>query len=86
MLSGVLYLVSKNLKYDRIGHASAEIGTLFTGLVLTTGPIWATPIWGQPWVWEPRLITTLVLFLIYIIHNFNGLQFSLDCFFYSNGT
>ena len=66
MLSGISYLYSKNLKYDRIGHAAAEIGTIFTGLVLVTGPIWATPIWGTPWVWEPRLITTLVLFLIYI--------------------
>ena len=66
MVSGMSYLFFKDLKYDRIGHASAEIGTLFTGLVLITGPIWATPIWGQPWVWEPRLITTLVLFLIYV--------------------
>ena len=66
MLAGILYLVSRNLKYDRIGYAAAEIGTLFTGLVLITGPIWATPAWGKPWVWEPRLITTLVLFLIYI--------------------
>ena len=66
MINGFLYLFSKNLKYDRIGHASAEIGTIFTSLVLITGPIWATPIWGKPWVWEPRLITTLVLFLIYI--------------------
>ena len=66
MVSGICYLYSKNLKYDRIGLASAEIGTIFTALVLITGPIWATPIWGQPWVWEPRLITTLVLFLIYI--------------------
>ena len=65
MLSGILYLYSKNLKYDRIGHAAAEIGTIFTGLVLVTGPIWATPIWGKPWIWEPRLITTLVLFIIY---------------------
>ena len=66
MLAGILYLVSRNLKYDRIGHAAAEIGTLFTGLVLITGPIWAIPAWGKPWIWEPRLITTLVLFLIYI--------------------
>ena len=35
-------------------------------LVLITGPIWATPIWGKPWIWEPRLTTTLILFLIYI--------------------
>ena len=66
MLSGIMYLVKKDLKYDRIGHAAAEIVTIFTMLVLITGPIWATPIWGQPWVWEPRLVTTLVLFLIYV--------------------
>ena len=66
MVSGISFLFTKNLKYDRIGEAAAEIGTIFTGLVLITGPIWATPIWGKPWVWEPRLITTLVLFLIYI--------------------
>ena len=66
MINGFLYLFSKDLKYDRIGHASAEIGTIFTSLVLITGPIWATPIWGKPWVWEPRLVTTLVLFLIYV--------------------
>ena len=65
MLSGIAYLISRNLKYDRIGHAAAEIGTIFTGLVLLTGPIWATPIWGKPWIWEPRLVTTLVLFVIY---------------------
>ena len=46
MVSGICFLFTKNLKYDRIGLA--------------------TPIWGKPWVWEPRLITTLVLFLIYI--------------------
>ena len=66
MFAGILYLVSRDLKYDRIGHAAAEIGTLFTGLVLITGPIWAIPAWGKPWIWEPRLITTLVLFLIYV--------------------
>jgi len=66
MLSGVAYLISRNLKYDRIGHAAAEIGTIFTGLVLLTGPIWATPIWGKPWIWEPRLVTTLVLLVIYV--------------------
>ena len=66
MISGICYLFTKNLKYDRFGLASAEIGTIFTALVLITGPIWATPIWGKPWVWEPRLITTLVLFLIYV--------------------
>ena len=66
MISGIMYLNSNDDKWDNVGLAAAEIGTLFMGLVLITGPIWATPIWGQPWIWEPRLVTTLILFLIYI--------------------
>ena len=66
MISGFMYLTSRDNKWDNIGLAASEIGTFFMALVLITGPIWATPIWGQPWVWEPRLVTTLIQFLIYI--------------------
>lgn len=66
MVFGILYLVKRDTKWDRFGKTCAELGTLFTALVLTTGPIWATPIWGKPWIWEPRLTTTLILFLAYI--------------------
>ena len=66
MISGFMYLTSRENRWDNIGLAASEIGTFFISLVLITGPIWATPIWGQPWVWEPRLVTTLILFLIYI--------------------
>ncbi len=66
MISGFMYLTTRENRWDNIGLAASEIGTLFMVLVLITGPIWATPIWGQPWVWEPRLVTTLILFLIYI--------------------
>ncbi len=66
MLAGILFLLKKDTFWDRVGLAAAEIGTLFVILVLITGPIWATPIWGKPWVWEPRLTTTLILFLIYV--------------------
>ncbi len=66
MISGILFLIKRDLKWDRVGRAAAEIGTMFVVLVLITGPIWATPIWGRPWIWEPRLTTTLILFLIYI--------------------
>ena len=48
--------------------AWAEVGTIFCALVLITGPIWATPIWGKPWTWEPRLTTTLLIFLTYLIY------------------
>lgn len=66
MIAGILFLTKKDFYFDRLGQAAAELGTLFTSLVLITGPIWATPIWGKPWIWEPRLTTTLILFLIYI--------------------
>ncbi len=66
MLAGIMFLVKKDSKWDRVGLAAAELGTMFVILVLITGPIWATPIWGKPWIWEPRLTTTLILFLIYV--------------------
>ena len=66
MISGIMYLNSNDDKWDYVSLSAAEIGTFFMGLVLITGPIWATPIWGQPWIWEPRLVTTLILFLIFI--------------------
>ena len=49
-----------------MAYINAEIGTLFTLLTLVSGSIWAKPVWGTWWTWEPRLTTTLILFLIYI--------------------
>ncbi|NQT97336.1 MAG: cytochrome c biogenesis protein CcsA [Candidatus Marinimicrobia bacterium] len=65
LIAGIMFLKTKNYKYDRLGLAAAELGTFFTVLVLITGPIWASAIWGKAWTWEPRLTTTFVLFLIY---------------------
>ena len=66
MIAGIMFFIKGDEKWDDVGLAAAGIGTMFMALVLITGPIWATPIWGKPWIWEPRLTTTLVLFLIYI--------------------
>ena len=66
MIAGILFLTRKNIFWDHLGFAAAEIGTLFITLVLITGPIWAKPIWGSAWSWEPRLTTVLIMFLIYI--------------------
>ena len=44
---------------------SAEVGVLFCTLVLVTGPIWARPIWGVWWTWDPRLTMTVILWAIY---------------------
>ncbi|MFN8545439.1 MAG: cytochrome c biogenesis protein CcsA [Candidatus Binatia bacterium] len=50
---------------DRVALASSEVGVLFCTLVLVTGPIWARPIWGVWWTWDPRLTMTVILWAIY---------------------
>ena len=60
------YLWKRTGKFDRVAKASAEIGVLFCGLGLLTGAIWGRPTWGTYWVWDARLTTTLVLFLIFV--------------------
>jgi len=62
----ILFLWKKNITFDNWACSSAEIGVLFTTLVLLTGPFWAKPIWNTWWTWDPRLTTTLILWLIYI--------------------
>ncbi|AGA68637.1 ABC-type transport system involved in cytochrome c biogenesis, permease component [Desulfitobacterium dichloroeliminans LMG P-21439] len=67
-VAGVLYLRTRNEKWDAVGAASAEIGIMFTAIVLITGPIWGRAAWNAWWTWDPRLTTTLVLFFIYIAY------------------
>ncbi|MFC1942292.1 cytochrome c biogenesis protein [Chloroflexota bacterium] len=64
-ISSIMYLWKRKNNWDMIANASAEVGLVFTTLVLITGSIWAKPIWGVWWVWEPRLTTALVLWFIY---------------------
>jgi heme exporter protein C len=49
---------------DISSHASLELGCLFAGLALVTGMIWGRPTWGVWWDWDPRLVSTLVMFLV----------------------
>jgi len=64
----ILYLWKREVKWDAIACTSAEIGVVFTTLVLITGPIWAKPVWGVWWTWDARLTTSLVLWLIYVAY------------------
>jgi len=61
-----LYLWTRDRRFDRVAHASAELGVLFFTIVLLTGPIWARPVWGVWWTGEVRLTSTLVLWLMYV--------------------
>jgi heme exporter protein C len=60
------YLWTRSERADRLAVASAEVGVLFCTLLLVTGPIWARPIWGVWWTWDPRLTMTVILWAIYL--------------------
>ncbi len=66
--SSVLYLIprTRSLGWDRVAHASAEIGVLFTGLALLTGMIWGNLTWGVFWTWDARLTSTALLFVLFL--------------------
>lgn len=51
---------------DVAAKAAAPIGATFTFIVLVTGSLWGKPMWGTHWVWDARLTSLLVLFLLYL--------------------
>jgi heme exporter protein C len=65
-VTSVLYLWLQDPRLDRFAAASAEVGVAFSAVMLTTGPIWARPIWGTWWTWDARLTLTLFLFFLFI--------------------
>ena len=67
-IGSILYLIKKKGKWDIVARSSAEVGIVFTTLTLIVGALWARPIWGVWWAWEPRLTSTLVLWLIYLAY------------------
>jgi heme exporter protein C len=64
----IAYLITRKRKFDIYAGISAEIGVVFTLIVLITGPIWARSSWNTWWTWEPRLTTTLILLFIYLAY------------------
>ena len=67
-IAGIAYLRTGSRAWDRVAEASAEIGVVFTVITLLTGMIWAKPIWGVWWTWDPRLTSYMILFLIYLAY------------------
>ncbi len=67
-VASIAYLSRRHRGWDNAAAAAAEIGVVFTTVVLVTGPLWAKPAWGTWWTWDPRLTTTLVLWLIYVAY------------------
>jgi heme exporter protein C len=65
-ITSALYLWLMDPRLDRFAARSAEVGVAFSAVMLTTGPIWAKPIWGTWWTWDARLTLTLFLFFLFI--------------------
>jgi heme exporter protein C len=64
----VVYLVTKDLKWDAINVAAVEISLVFFFIAVVLGSIWARPAWGTWWTWEPRLTTAAILEMIYLAY------------------
>ena len=67
-LSGVLFLIRRERRWDRVALASVEIGVVFTFINIVSGSIWARPTWNTWWTWDPRLVTATIMELIYLAY------------------
>ena len=78
-VGGVGFLATRREAWDRLALSAAEVGVFFCTLGLVTGPIWAKPVWGEWWVWDLRLTSTLILWFIYVAYLFlRGFAFGTD--------
>ena len=68
LVSSILYLRTRLTKWDILATSAAEIGVVFTTVTLLSGSVWARSAWGTWWTWEPRMTTTLMLWLIYVAY------------------
>jgi heme exporter protein C len=65
LVASVLYLTTKNLRYDALAVATTEVGLAFGAGNLLSGMVWGRIIWGIWWTWDPRLTSMLICWLLY---------------------
>jgi heme exporter protein C len=66
-LAGIGYLWRRDLRFDAVALAGAEVGVMFTAFAIWGGMMWGKPVWGVYWQWEdPRLTTTALLLALYV--------------------
>ncbi|MFO0560699.1 MAG: cytochrome c biogenesis protein CcsA [Polyangiales bacterium] len=71
-LGSLFYLWQRNEPsaglWDGIAQAGGELTLVFAAIIMTTGPLWGWKAWGKPWVWDPRLTSTLLCALIMVAY------------------
>jgi len=70
----IVYLTKRRNWADDFAWSFSKTGAVFTFLALISGMLWARPIWGVWWVWDARLTTTAILFMIYIAYLLMGAE------------
>jgi heme exporter protein C len=65
LVGSVLFLLTRNFKYDALAVSVTEVGLAFLAANLVTGSIWGRIIWGIWWTWDARLTSALVCWLLY---------------------
>lgn len=67
-VAGAGYLITRKHRWDWLSLSSIEVGLVFGLIAILSGMIWAQPIWNTWWVWDPRLTTTAIMELIYLVY------------------
>ncbi len=65
-VASAVHLFRKGKRSDAVAYASAEVGLVFCTIGIITGAIWAKPVWGVWWTWDPKLTLTLILWFMYV--------------------
>lgn len=67
-VASIVFLIKRDERWDWLAVSAAELGLLMTTLSLISGIIWGRPTWGVWWVWDPRLTSTLLMWMIYVAY------------------
>lgn len=66
LVTSAAYLVTRQIKWDHMAVAAAEVGAVFTATTILIGMIWAKPTWGVYWTWSARLTLTAIMLFVYL--------------------
>ena len=64
-IASAAYLRRRSRTADHVALAAAELAVVFGAIVLITGPLWARKSWGFWWVWDARVTSTLVMWMMF---------------------
>lgn len=67
-VSGLIYVIRPDKKWDVFSVAAVELGLVYSFVNIVTGAIWARPSWNTWWTWDPRIVTSTVMVLTYLAY------------------